>query len=394
MFLDFTQDINSPEIFRKWAAIAAVAASMERKCWVNTRQGAIYPNLFTLLVSTPGIGKTEAIKVTEDLWQSTRKIIVAPHSLTKAALIDCLQEATQTYQPKTGLPFEYHSMAISVDELGTLVPAHDLEFLSVLNKIYDNPKFHKEKRRHFNGGKEIELINPQLNILAGSQPAFMAHMLPEEAWGMGFTSRIIMVYTGVGAVAKTLFTDAAYVKPASWQTLSNLLSQFCAVQGQFAWTDEAKASMETWYGLKLAPIPEHSKLLHYVPRRILHIIKLCMVSSLSRQHKLLIDVEDFNRARDWLIEAEATMPDIFREMVGKSDQNVITELHFALWREWLRTQKQPIHQSFVYKFLINQVPSDKMPRILEAAERANLIKRIPNSFDMWQPVPKHQHGVE
>lgn len=394
-YLDYTAEVSSPRIFRLWAGIAAVAGAMERRCWLETRQGAIYPNLFILLVSSPGIGKTEAIKVTEKFWYASKKLIVAPKSLTKAALVDALKESLQTIVTSKGLPYEYHSLLVPSSEFGVLVPAHDMEFLSVLNDIYDNPPTYREKRRHFNAGKDIDIINPQLNILAGTQPGFMAHILPEEAWTMGFTSRIVMVYAGSPPPPQPLFDEGEpRDRSVGERFLGHFLADFASIAGRFRWGTGAQRQMELWHQAKLQPIPEHSKLTHYIPRRILHALKLCMVSAMSRSHQLEISSEDVTRAQDWLIEAESAMPDIFREMVQKSDQDVITELHFWMWRAWLSDNKQPIHEKAIYKFLLNRVPSANIGRVIEVSERAGVIKRVAGTNDLWEPKPRNQFGME
>src|SRR5882724_11244346 len=195
-YMSYTDGITSPEIYRLWSGISAIAGALERRVWVETSRGVLYPNMFCLLVGPPGVGKSNAISIVEELWYSSKKFKVAPNNVTKAALVDALLEADRKIiLPNGGGLVEYHCLLTSSSEFGVLVPAHDLEFLSVLNYIYDNPKVYRENRRSLN--KNIEIIHPQITILAGTQPGFLASLLPEEAWSMGFTSRIIMIYAGV-----------------------------------------------------------------------------------------------------------------------------------------------------------------------------------------------------
>ena len=110
-YMDFTEGMPSPEIFRLWAAIGAVAAALERRVWVETAEGEVYPHLYTLLVANPGIGKSIAIGPVERLWYDTQKLHVAPHSVTKAALVDAL--ATANTKRLMGQELvEYHSLEI------------------------------------------------------------------------------------------------------------------------------------------------------------------------------------------------------------------------------------------------------------------------------------------
>ena len=65
--------------------------------------------------------------------------------------------------------------------------------MSILNHLYDCPPYKERKRGK---GIEYELENAQLNLLAGTQPAYLNNLLPEGAWQQGFMSRTIIVYSG------------------------------------------------------------------------------------------------------------------------------------------------------------------------------------------------------
>jgi hypothetical protein len=86
------------------------------------------------------------------------------------------------------------------------------------------------------------------------------------------------------------------------------------------------------------------------------------------------------------------MPDIFREMVQRSDIDVIQELHFFAWQLYIR-QKREIHEASLIHFLQNRVPSDKIYRILETCVKANIFDKDPIT-NMYRPRPKQEHGVE
>lgn len=390
--MDFTADIASPVIFRQWSAIAAVAGAMERKCWVRTRQGAIFPNLFTMFIAEPGVGKTESIKITEGLWRTTKLLHVAPKRLTVASLIDNLKEALQVKVGGPGKPdYEFHSLQIPLTEFGSFLSSHDLDMLSTLNDLYDNPGEFSERRRHVHEGKEMTIVAPQINILAGTQPQFMSKILPEEAWGMGFTSRIVMVYASADYPKGSLWGENTARDPLK---LVNMLTNCASRYGQFQWSDEAKHRMDVWWQGGLKPVPDHSKLANYLPRRILHVMKLCMVSGMSAHGECRIEEDDVTRAQDWLLTAEADMPNIFRAMVQRSDTDIINELHLAMWRVWSTNQKKPVHKSMLWNFLQARTTVDKIARVVEIAENAKFIQRVPGSNEHWIPLPKQMHGVE
>lgn len=383
----------SPPLFRKWAGIAMIAGALERRVWTLSAHRRIYPNLYTLLVAPPGVGK-EIIQEVKELWSDARKYKVAPDSVSKASLIDALKEAL-TVIPKS--LDEYHSLLVASNEFGVLVPAYDLDFLSVLNRIYDNPSSHSEKRRSVNKGEDLIITNPQLNIIAGTQPGYLSSLLPPEAWSMGTTSRLIMIYHGE-PIKVELFPEGDLIsakRALRLPAISQLASLF-NFGGEFQWSEEARKALVAWYSGGMEPAPTHSKLTYYNSRRILHIIKLSMVAAASRQctnmNGLDLALEDFQRAQDWLLEAEVVMPDIFRSMSQKSDMEVMQELHNYVWAEYTRTKKA-VHSTAITHFLATKIAAEKVPKVFALAEKSSMIERMAGT-ELWSPRHKHQWGVE
>lgn len=384
-FIDATEGSPSPPIFRLWAAISAVGGALERRVWATSSMSTVFANMFILLVAPPGVGKTQAIRPIESLWQRTRALHVAPDDITKAALIDALMGAHQAKVYSSSDMIEYHSLQIAADEFGVLIPAHDSSFMSTMNKFYDNVTMFKESRR----GRDDDLVihNPQINMIAGTQPDFLATFLPPEAWGMGFMSRIVMIYSGKKIKTK-LFGVRKHIDDAA---LLDDLKLITELHGEMFWDPEADAMLETWFAHDLAPEPEHSKLKHYLPRRIMSIMKLAMISSVSRSNDLVIYADDIERARNWLLEAEAVMPEVFKEMSGNSDGQLIQDLHWYVWELWSKGEKKGfIHRARIETFLSARTPAYNVENIVKVCIRAGVL--IDKGNDLYLPGTKNTDG--
>jgi hypothetical protein len=370
-FLRYTAHIPSPEIFRLWSAITALSGAMERRLWVTTAGAVLYPNLYTLLVSPPGVGKSQAINIVYSLWTQTPNINMAPDNVTKASLLDYLEGAKRQVVLSATQMVTYHSLVVSASEFGVFLPAHDTEFLSSLNHIYDNPDFYKETRRTTK--KVLEITNPQLTILAGTQPAYLSTLLPEAAWGMGFMSRQLLIYSGTPVTVDLFSTPTMNKKHRD--ELTNEMTEVTKLYGAFSFTEQAKEKISAWNNTGREPVPAHGKLGHYNARRIIHLLKLCMISSVSRGSGRVIEERDFDRAFAWLIQAENNMGDIFRAMVLRSDTDVIQDLILYLWELFIKSGKKPIHEARIYTFLQAKVPAEKIAKIIETAEISGFIER-------------------
>ena len=391
-FLEYTEGIMSPEIFRLWTAIGIIAGAMERRCYSQTRVGTLYPNLFVLMVAPPGVGKSQTLQYADRFWRKTKNIWVAPNSMTKASMMDTLAKAERKMVLNGGAGLlQYNSLQVVAPELGVFIPSYDTEFLSALNFLWDNPDSYTEERRTNN--KSLNIINPQLTLLAGTQPGFMASFLPEEAWSMGTTARFIMIYAGTAPKVPLFGDNSEDEARLKLETkLQAYVTDITKRIGRFTWTPEAITEISRWYAMGCEPAPQHSRLTHYSPRRHLQVMKLAMVSAAARRAELIIDLDDVNRARDWLLEAEALMPDIFRQMAGKSDSQVLQEMHLFAWRIYAK-DKKPIHESRIITFLSSRAPSDKIHRLMEVAEKTGMISREFGTVT-YTPKPVNQIGVE
>ena len=96
-FLAYTEGKGSPRIYRLWSAIFTVGAVCERKVWLTTAKGKLYPNQYILLVGGAGIGKSLCTNIVFDLLSEVRTpetpFHIAPTSVTKASLIDSLSDS-------------------------------------------------------------------------------------------------------------------------------------------------------------------------------------------------------------------------------------------------------------------------------------------------------------
>lgn len=399
---DFISDISglfadaiSPDIFKLWTGISLISGAMERRVWSTNSQGRTYASMYVLLIAPPGTGKG-IINQARRLWALTTKpgtkipaFHVAPDSMTKAALIDTLSDAKSTFLPKNKPPENYNSLLVAAEEFGVLLPAYDLEYVNTLNSIWNNPDTHEERRRYGRSTKVL-IEKPQLNILAGTQPAFMASLFPEEAWNTGLARRLVMIYS-----AEKLQYDLFTMSNNTDMYLERVLKKLGVVSGlwgEMTWDPMAIKAFRDWVVGGEAPVPSHSKLVHYLTTRRLYLYKLSMISSICRNESLHITLDDFTRAKGWLELAETFMPDVFRAMIGKSDKDVIDELHRYALGEFARTRK-PIEGMTLRRFMMERVPHEKIEGILMVADRAGLVVRTVQGDGSEKYVPKARPGV-
>lgn len=367
-FERYTEILSSPLIYRRWAGIMIVAAALERKVWIETSVGTLYPNLYVFFVGPPAVGKTVPIALSARVIKSLPNHKVASSSITRATLIEELSEAQRFKSTPTGA-VEFNSLFVASNEMGVIIPEYALEFLSKLTDLYD---CHPYSERRRNAKHNADIKRPQVNMLVGTQPGYLANILPDVAWEQGFLSRVILIYAGE-PVRKSLFSKTEADKVV-WERLISDLKEISELWGEFRFTSEVKSLIDDFYliGHKRTALL-HPKLQNYNTRRPTHLLKLMQIASAMESSDLVIDVHHFQQAMDWLTEAEHIMPQVFKAMTTGGDSSIIKDLWYYVYRVNGETGKS-VPEERIVAYLGQRVPVEKIKWILDIMKSSGLLK--------------------
>ena len=353
-FVEHTDNLESPLLFRKWAGIFTIASALEMRCWLQT-SSPLYPNLYVFIVGNPGVGKNRIIRVAKSYMREIPEFHFAPTSLTGAALVDTLAASKRFIARLPDPPLEYYNTTITAEELTAFMHKYDDEMVGLLSAFYDPDPYAQSRR-----GRDIKIKidRPQVNLMSGTTPSNLIGLMPESAWDQGFTSRVILVYSDERIVGDDFATTSRDID----KDLTHDIKQIGALSGEFKVTQDYRAAVNNWRALGEPPVVSHPKLLHYNTRRRVHLYKLSMVSAADRGDVLLLTKEDFNRAMGWLLEAESYMPDIFTAGSTGTDARAIDEItHYIGVAD--KGDGVPEHQ--IMNFARARVPMHSILRVIE-----------------------------
>lgn len=384
--MQFTAGAPSPEIFRRWAAVSAISGALERKVWTKPYGFNLYPNTYVILVGPAGVGKSIVTSRVQRLWKELTNHHVGKTSLTKASLMDDLRDATRhVIRPGENPSYiEFHFLNILSNELGVFIPAYDAEFMSALTDVWDGHGY-SERRR---GTKEqFELPNAQINLLAGTTPAYLGGTMPATAWDQGFLSRTMLVFSGDSQLIPLFQSSNEDAK--GFTALADDLKIIGNLFGPMTFTTEAAELIGRWHMAGGPPTPEHPKLTSYCARRTAHLIKLCMIVSASSADNLKITEEHFIEALDLLVATEAAMPEIFKAMSTGGDQRAMEDLWYHILQLYAKTRK-PVGESFLIAFLSERVPSYSVMKIIEVMVKSKIFSESlePSVGKAYTPRPR------
>lgn len=367
-FEEATCQFGVPKSFLRWAAIHTLATALGRKVYVRNDRGVVFPNLYIVLLALPAVGKSLVMNLVTPFHREL-KIKVAPQHISKASLVDELSESS--YFVVTGGADTFSHAVIVSPEFVETFPSYDLHLLGTLSSWWDCPSHMGERKRHMQGQK-IDITNICCNIFTGLQPSVLANTFPPEAWSGGFLSRTIIVYAPekIEILLRGGRKSYGKIHPPTQALLIKELKKFASLVGQMEEDESFTEEYLNWKKSGMLPMPAHPKLTHYNARREHQLEKLSVISAVSRS-SMVLEGQDYLRARQWLEEVEENVDDIFVELASGDEMGVMKDFHTFLLRREGATR-----ETLVRRYLTGRVPSQRVDGFLDHAEKAGFIRII------------------
>ena len=333
-YLEYTENTEPPLSYHVWTGLSVIAGALQRKVYMEWNFQKIFPNMYIVLVGPSGrCKKGTAMNMGRDIMEEVPSIHLTASSTTREALIKKMIDSESSFIDPDGKLSNlggmslHSSLTIFSDELSVFLGQNDIKFLANLTDWYDS----KDRWTYDTRGRGEESINGIcVNLLGGTAPDWFQSILPEEAIGGGFTSRIFFI------VEERKRRTVAHHKTTNRETklrkiLAEDLERINKLRGYYEFTDGALEAYIDWYESQdrdmdngKYPIND-SRFAGYCDRRATHIKKLGMVFAASRGDFLVIAEDDFDRAKEVMEKAEVNMPKAFSGL-GTSDHFKTLEL--------------------------------------------------------------------
>lgn len=105
---------------------------------------------------------------------------------------------------------------------------------------------------------------------------------------------------------------------------------------------------------------------------------------------MIVSLTDFELAKNWLLGAELSMPDIFTSGITGGDSKAMDEGYYFVWSNWAKTKK-PIPEHQLVHFMRERVPSHSVLRTIEIMERDGTLHskyNVQTGYKEYTPAPK------
>lgn len=323
-YMEFTDESESPLVFRKWTAISAVAAALQRRVyypWIGP-DITLFPNMYIVLIGPSGVRKSSAIIPAKKLLREA-KIPIGPDWTTKEALVQSFLDQRAGEMAAIGegpIVGSHHSLTIISSELQVFMKERNTDLHAVLCDLYDADSLRYKTKK--DGDQFLE--NVWLNLLGATTPTGLRSMFPVDSMDYGLTSRMNFIY----AAKKHKIVISYKPTKEDIQKREDLLfdlKQLRQLAGPVQLTEGWLQRYTDWVYEEEGkpPVTLDPRFGGYQERRQGHLIKLSMILQASQGNKLLLLPETFTQAKKLLLESERGMHRAFAGQGKLEDSQII-----------------------------------------------------------------------
>lgn len=382
-YFDFVGETEAPRIFHRWCAVSGIAALLSRQCHLPFGHWILYPNLYVMLMGSPGSRKSTSISIAKDcLERQGFSRFSADRTSKERFLMDmCLGFSSddETDEEFLELPLDIvASRFIVADEFTDFVGKNNIEFVTMLGKLWDNPKQYEHPKIH---GRSIVVPQPTVNILSGNTAQGFLLALPPEAIGQGFMSRLILVHGETTGVKITIPKEPN-------ETLRGLLDARIAqiadtVRGKITISPEAHTAFDRIYK-EFVDLDDY-RFKHYSTRRFTHLLKLSLCFAALRCAKEISQI-DAIQANTLLHYTELRMSKALGEYGKAKNSDVANSI-----LEIIKHSKTPVVAKRLWKHVAQDLnKQEELLEILKGLLAAGKIRNLPDGQGF---VPHHETSV-
>lgn len=354
--------------------------------WIRELYYDWTPNFYILFIAPPAIStKSTALSVGRDLLAELGTIHFGPDSLTWQALIKAVGEAREDVL----IDGEFHPMSCLTfysSEMGSLIDLGDAKMMTVLTDLWDGKMGAWVRETRTQGS--LSAVNPWINIMAASTPAWLSENMPRRMIGGGFMSRCIVVFSdGKRRLIAYPSREKSLIDHSKIRDeLIKGLEDIAAMKGEFKLTDEAYDWGTKWYNEHwtevMSKIPANDPIAGYLGRKQTHIHKLAMVISASRRDDLTIHAEDLASAEALLTALESD--------TGRAMRIVQTTESMEAANEMIEyvSKRGRVIKAALYSHYMNRMTYKEFSELLDSAIQAGLLTLRIEGRTEWVEVRK------
>lgn len=325
-YLSYADDGFVPPQFNVWSGLSIIAGALERKVWLPWNDTfSYYPNIYVLLVSMPGDGKSVALNKAVDLLmevnRKTSQLNVMPNQVTEAKFIELMGHG-RSFTERNGERELIHRQNAGyywASEASNSLKNVFGDFIACLTDFYDCPRTWERATKK--DGKKIVLTNVCMNLLAGSTFDYLGKLVNDENIMGGFASRLIYVVSSNKKVVEQQF-QLGGLDPIEGEerrqyreALAHDLMEISKLVGPISASPEFGHAWEAWYpeNERKRRAVQSEKAQSIMARTNTNVLKVAMLLCAAESNDRVMKIQHWERALELVSKIQTETPAVFRQ---------------------------------------------------------------------------------
>lgn len=369
-YIYFTAGHEAPEDFHIWVGITIIGAVLRRKAWFDNVFYNLFPNLYTILVAPPGIGKkTTAINIGVSLLRSADPACrIVSEKVTSEALAKTLAKPTEFAKESGGLRLTSSAEGLLVaPELTVFLGREQYNegLIMFLTRLYDCADI--QEIETISRGKE-KLVNVCVSMLGATTPSEIHNAIGRSAKGSGFMSRLNIIQK---ESSPRIVPFAVRPDPTIKEMLVvNLNKIATTVKGEFGFAGRAREWYTDYYKRHKMAIQSTRKPTDNIERQPDQLLKVAMCMSACETHDMSITEDILQRSFNLLSIAAKNNGETLK-MIDATERGKLTQKVLSVIREQGGVVQRAVLVKHVYRFGLT---SKELDLIIETLIDGDIIK--------------------
>jgi hypothetical protein len=349
------KELESPESFWYWSAIAAISAVIKDQVWLDRQIYNLYPNIYVMLHAESGLKKGPPISMAKQLVKPVNNTRIISG---RSSIQGILKDLGTGYTIPGGKVVSKSVAFICSSELSSSI-VEDKVATKILTDLYDR-QYNIGEWRSLLKMETFELKDPTITMLTATNEAMSEDFFSKSAIQGGYFARTFIVYEKESQNSNSLIYPLS--NPPNYNTSAEYLRQIAKLNGPFKplallekndeykykkirhgreiWFNAAGSLYEDWYesftaqNKELETRDETGTLNRFGDS----VLKVAMLLSLARQPVLELSEEAMSEA---ITKCEKLLGNVRKTTLGKHGTSTSAQLKTMIILELLN---RPNHQ--------------------------------------------------
>lgn len=383
------KELESPESFWRWSAIAALSAIMKDQVWLNRQIYNLYPNIYVMLHAESGLKKGPPISMARQLVKPVNNTrIISGRSSIQGILKDL---GTAYTQP--GGKLQTKSVAfICSSELSSSI-VEDKVATKILTDLYDR-QYNVGEWRSLLKMETFDLKDPTVTMLTATNEAMSEDFFTRSAIQGGYFARTFIIYEKESKITNSLVFPLTnppnYIASSSYlKELAKLHGEFHAIAslergdeykykkikfGRDIWFNPVGILYDDWYDnfkemMKSQETKDETGTLNRFGDSVL---KVAMLLSLANRPELILSEEAMSGA---ITESEKLLGNVRKTTLGKHGMSNTSLLKSLIIMELLNRDNHQVTRIVLMKKLwMHYSQSEEFDDLMQSFDASGMIK--------------------